>query len=117
MAKALGGIALGGTMFRRAFVTHHQMRRRAYEKVSSTGASIGRYLHFHNERRPHANLNGMTPDQAYFTSLPSARQFKPGRCSTYRSGNPVQIIEASLMRLPLYESLSEVGFRRIFALQ
>ena len=28
------------------------------------------YLRFYNERRPHASLDGMTPDQAYFTPLP-----------------------------------------------
>jgi hypothetical protein len=30
-------------------------------------------------------LDGMTPDQAYFTPLPFQR-LKPGRCPTYRSG-------------------------------
>jgi putative transposase len=33
--------------------------------------SIGRYLRFHNGRRPHSSLDGLTPDQAYFTELPS----------------------------------------------
>jgi transposase len=33
-------------------------------------ASIGRYLDFYNRRRPHASLDGATPDQAYFTPLP-----------------------------------------------
>jgi putative transposase len=33
-------------------------------------ASIGRYLDFYNGRRPHSSLDDMTPDQAYFTSLP-----------------------------------------------
>ncbi len=32
-------------------------------------ASIGRYLDFYNGRRPHSNLDGTTPDQAYFTAL------------------------------------------------
>ena len=32
--------------------------------------SAARYLRFYNERRPHASLDGMTPDQAYFTPLP-----------------------------------------------
>jgi hypothetical protein len=31
--------------------------------------SIGRYLDFYNRRRPHSNLDGMTPDRAYFTPL------------------------------------------------
>jgi putative transposase len=33
-------------------------------------ASIGRYLPFYNERRQHASLDGMTPDQANFTLPP-----------------------------------------------
>jgi putative transposase len=41
---------------------------RAYESVSDARASIGRYLRFYNERRPW-DLDGMTPDQAYFTPL------------------------------------------------
>ena len=32
--------------------------------------SIGRYLDFYNSRRPHLSLDGITPDQAYFTPLP-----------------------------------------------
>jgi len=43
---------------------------RAYDSVSEARASIGRYLDFYNQRRPHSSLDGMTPDQAYFTPLP-----------------------------------------------
>jgi putative transposase len=42
---------------------------RAYESVSEARASIGRYLNFYNGRRPHASLDGTTPDKAYFTPL------------------------------------------------
>ena len=42
----------------------------AHESVSDARASVGRYLRFYNERRPHTGLDGMTPDQAYFTPLP-----------------------------------------------
>jgi hypothetical protein len=34
--------------------------------------SIGRYLDFYNDRRPHSSLDDMTPDQAYF-NLPPLR--------------------------------------------
>jgi putative transposase len=39
---------------------------RAYDSVSDARVSIGRYLRFYNERRPHASLDSMTPDQGYF---------------------------------------------------
>src|SRR5262249_18475929 len=42
----------------------------AYDTVSEARASIGRYFEFYNQRRPHASLDGSTPDQAYFTPLP-----------------------------------------------
>jgi putative transposase len=43
---------------------------RAYESVREARASIGRYFDFYNGRRPHASLDGNTPDQAYFSPLP-----------------------------------------------
>src|SRR6202051_4944 len=43
---------------------------RAYQSVSEARTSIGRYLDFYNGRRPHSSLDGITPDQAYFTPLP-----------------------------------------------
>ena len=52
-------------------IKYEEVYLRAYESVSDARASIGRYLRFYNERRPHASLDGMTPDQAYFTPLPS----------------------------------------------
>src|SRR4051812_37651327 len=45
---------------------------RAYDTVSEARASIGRYLNFHNGRRPHSSLDRQTPDQAYFTRLPQS---------------------------------------------
>src|SRR5467141_3473738 len=49
---------------------YEEVYLRAYENVSEARASIGRYLDFYNGRRPHSSLDGTTPDQAYFTSLP-----------------------------------------------
>ena len=43
---------------------------RGYDSVSEACASIGQYLTFYNDRRPHSSLDGKTPDQAYFTPLP-----------------------------------------------
>jgi putative transposase len=51
-------------------VKYEEVYLRAYDSVSEARASIGRYLDFYNGRRPHASLDGMTPDQAYFPPLP-----------------------------------------------
>ena len=51
-------------------VKYEEVYLRAYDSVSEARASIGRYLDFYNGRRPHSSLDGATPDQAYFTTLP-----------------------------------------------
>jgi putative transposase len=51
-------------------VKYEEVYLRAYETVGEARNSIGRYLEFYNSRRPHSSLDGSTPDQAYFTSLP-----------------------------------------------
>jgi putative transposase len=51
-------------------VKYEEVYLRAYESVSEARNSIGHYLDFYNHRRPHSSLDGRTPDQAYFTSLP-----------------------------------------------
>jgi len=51
-------------------VKYEEVYLRAYDSVSEARASIGRYLNFYNGRRPHSSLDGVTPDQAYFNSLP-----------------------------------------------
>ena len=51
-------------------IKYEEVYLRAYESVSEARASIGRYLNFYNGRRPHASLDGSTPDQAYFDPLP-----------------------------------------------
>ena len=52
-------------------VKYEEVYLRAYESVAEARASLGRYLGFYNSRRPHSRLDGMTPDCAYFTSLPA----------------------------------------------
>jgi putative transposase len=51
-------------------VKYEEVYLRAYDSVSDARASIGGYLSFYNGRRPHSSLDGATPDQAYFNSLP-----------------------------------------------
>ena len=51
-------------------VKYEEVYLRAYETVGEARASLGRYLDFYNGRRPHSSLDGRTPDQAYFNSLP-----------------------------------------------
>ena len=51
-------------------VKYEEVYLRAYESISEARASIGSYLGFYNERRPHSSLDGTTPDKAYFTPLP-----------------------------------------------
>jgi putative transposase len=52
-------------------VKYEEVYLKAYDSVGEARTSIGRYLDFYNCRRPHSSLDGMTPDQAYFTSLPA----------------------------------------------
>ena len=47
-------------------VKYEEVYLRAYDSVSEARASIGRYLTFYNETRPHSAHGGQTPDQAYF---------------------------------------------------
>ncbi|MGB6175879.1 MAG: IS3 family transposase, partial [Methylocella sp.] len=40
--------------------------------VGEARASLGRYLDFHDARRPHASLDRRTPDEACFNPSPAA---------------------------------------------
>ena len=51
-------------------VKYEDFHLRAYDTVSAARASIGWYLAFYNERRPHSSLDRRTPDQAYFDRQP-----------------------------------------------
>src|SRR5450432_2541892 len=50
-------------------VKYEEVYLKAYDSVSEARTSIGRYLEFYNQRRPHSSLDDATPDQAYFTQL------------------------------------------------
>ena len=47
-------------------VKYEEVYLRAYDSVAEARASLGRYLHFYNSKRPHSSLAARTPDQAYF---------------------------------------------------
>jgi len=51
-------------------VKYEEVYLHAYGAVSEARSSIGRYLSFYNERRPHSSLGAKAPDQAYFDNLP-----------------------------------------------
>ena len=53
-------------------VKYEEVYMHAYETVGEARSSIGRYLDFYNEGRPHSSLDDCTPDQAYF-DLPPLR--------------------------------------------
>jgi len=44
---------------------------RAYDSVSQARAGLARHFVFYNDRRPHSSLDGKTPDEFYFASLPA----------------------------------------------
>ena len=51
-------------------VKYEEVYLRAYDSVGEARASLGRYLHFYNRKRPHSSLAARTPDRAYFDHLP-----------------------------------------------
>jgi len=55
-------------------VKYEEVYLHAYETVSAARAGLARYLDFYNLRRPHRSLDGSTPDEVYFASLPATRK-------------------------------------------
>ena len=51
-------------------IKYEEVYLKAYDSVGEARQSIGRYIDFYNRHRPHSSLDGMTPDQAYFTPMP-----------------------------------------------
>ena len=76
-------------------VKYEEVYLRAYDSVSDARTSIGSYLSFYNERRPHSSLDGTTPDKPTSRRCPSAWQPNLGRRSTYRCGKSVQTTGAT----------------------
>jgi putative transposase len=51
-------------------IKYEQVYLHAYATVSEARARLTTYLDFYNRRRPHTALDGRTPDDVYFSSLP-----------------------------------------------
>jgi putative transposase len=54
-------------------VKYEDIYLRAYDSVSEVKAGLNRYFNFYNSLRPHSSLDGKTPDQVYFNSLPQVK--------------------------------------------
>src|ERR1700704_6082031 len=54
-------------------VKYEEVYLRAYGSVREARASLGRYLDFYNQNRPHSRLADQTPDEAYFATLPAIK--------------------------------------------
>ena len=55
-------------------VKYEEVYLHAYDTVSAARAGLARYVAFYNQRRPHSSLDGKTPDEFYFASLPATRK-------------------------------------------
>ena len=55
-------------------VKYEEVYLRAYDTVSAARAGLSSYFVFYNARRPHSSLDGKTPDEFYFASLPATRK-------------------------------------------
>ena len=54
-------------------IKYEEVYLHAYDSVSQAKASLAKYIGFYNSGRPHSSLDGRTPDDVYFTSLPGKR--------------------------------------------
>ena len=50
-------------------IKYEEIYLHAYNSVSDARAGIGNYLSFYNQRRPHAEHSGDTPDNMYFSTI------------------------------------------------
>jgi putative transposase len=51
-------------------IKYEEVYLRAYDSVHNARTSLGRYIEFYNQTRPHSRLKGKTPDQVHFNQLP-----------------------------------------------
>ncbi len=54
-------------------IKYEEVYLKAYDSVSQARQSIGTYIQLYNQRRPHSSLADLTPDEAYFATLPAIK--------------------------------------------
>jgi putative transposase len=54
-------------------VKYDEVHLKAYDSVSHARRSIGNYLSWYNQNRPHSRFSDQTPDEAYFATLPALK--------------------------------------------
>jgi putative transposase len=53
-------------------IKYEEVHLRAYESVHETKTSLGKYIEFYNQTRPHSGLKGKTPNEVHLNRLPEA---------------------------------------------
>jgi len=53
-------------------IKYEEVYLRAYDSVQEARTSLGKYIEFYNQTRPHSSLKGKTPNQVHFNRLPEA---------------------------------------------
>jgi putative transposase len=53
-------------------IKYEEVYLRAHTTVREARTSLGRYIEFYNQIRPHSSLKARTPDQVYFNTLPES---------------------------------------------
>jgi putative transposase len=53
-------------------IKYEEVYLRAYDSVHEARTSMGKYIEFYNQARPHSSLKGKTPDQVHLNRLPEA---------------------------------------------
>ena len=53
-------------------IKYEEVYLRAYDSVQEARTSLGKYIDFYNQTRPHSSLKGKTPNQVHLNRLPDA---------------------------------------------
>ena len=53
-------------------IKYEEVYLRAYDSVHDARTSLGKYIEFYNQTRPHSSLKGKTPNQVHLNRLPES---------------------------------------------